>query len=309
MQGRSRHRPDRRGQTWQHLGVRPLPPSSSAPFVIDVPADRRRGAALLLHGYTGTPYEVRVLGDDFASRLGLAASGPLLPGHGDDPAALNHLQWSAWLDAAVQAYDRLDALDPAVSSGTEGPHRPRVVVGCSMGGLLALHVSRVRPVDAVVLLAPALRFFELDTLSILALAAGLWRLRPFVAKEGPGGDVGADDAARLNPTYKTMPARGITELLSLQWHTERLLPAVTTPVCILHGDLDRTIAPSSSRIIAHRVSSAVVEHHRLRRTRHLVGLDVERDLVSDLATNFVRRILDRRAVRVPPPTLATGDSE
>jgi carboxylesterase len=280
--------------------VRPLPLSSSAPFVIDVPDGRRRGAALLLHGYTGTPYEVRVLGDDLAARLGLAASGPLLPGHGDDPAALNHLDWSAWRNAAVHAYDQLDALDPPVPDAHGRPHRPRVVVGCSMGGLLALQLSCVRRVDAIILLAPALRFFDVDTLTILALSAGLWRLRPFVAKEGPGGDVGADDAARLNPTYKTMPTRGITELLSLQWHTERLLPTITAPVCIFHGDLDQTIAPSSSRIIASRVSSPVVEHHRLRRTRHLVGLDVDRDVVSDLTTNFIRRILDRLAVRVVP---------
>ncbi len=282
--------------------MRPLPPPSVAPFAIEVPADRRRGAALLLHGYTGTPYEVRVLGDDLAERVGLAASGPLLPGHGDDPALLNRLDKSDWLEAALRAYDRLDDLDPIATS--ERGRRPRVVVGCSMGALLALQVSRLRPVDAVVLLAPALRFFEGATVGILALSAGLWRLRPFLAKEGPGGDVAAADAARLNPTYKTMPTRGITELLALQWQTERLLSDIVAPVCLFHGELDQTIAPSSSRIIASRVSSAVVEHHRLRHTRHLVGLDVERDLVSELATAFVRRALARSTVRVPSTSMS-----
>lgn|GEM_PF-454775 len=263
--------------------MRPLPPPSSRAFTVEVDDDRRTGAALLLHGYTGTPYEVRVLGDDLAARLGLAVHAPLLPGHGDDPAVLNRLRWQDWLDAAVAAFDRLDALDRTAP----GERRPRVVVGSSMGGLLALQLCLRRPVDAVVLLAPALRFHEGATVGIAALSTGLWRLRPFLQKEGPGGDVAAEDAARVNPTYKMMPTRGITELFSLQWQTERALPGVTAPLCVLHGELDQTIAPSSSRIIARRVSSPVVEHHRLRRTRHLVGLDVERDRVSDLVGAFL----------------------
>ena len=70
-----------------------------------------------------------------------------------------------------------------------------------------------------------------------------------------------------------------------------MLSSVTTPLCTIHGDDDRTIDPASSRLIAQRVKSPVVEHHRLKKTRHLVGLDVERDLASDLAISFVARTL------------------
>jgi carboxylesterase len=283
--------------------VRPLPEPTSRAFTVEVDGDRRRGAALLLHGYTGTPFEVRVLGDDLAARLDLAVHAPLLPGHGDDPALLNRLRWQDWLEAALDAFDDLDDLDPP-----GGARRPRVVVGSSMGGLLALQLCRRRAVDAVVLLAPALRFHEGATVGIAALSTGLWRLRPFLQKEGPGGDVAAADAARVNPTYKTMPTRGITELFSLQWHTERALADITTPLCVFHGDLDQTIAPSSSRIIARRVTSPVVEHHRLRRTRHLVGLDVERDLVSDLTTGFLFHTLFHTPSSSQPASTSTTSS-
>jgi carboxylesterase len=279
--------------------VRPLPEPSARAFTVEVDDARRTGAALLLHGYTGTPFEVAVLGGDLVDRLGLAVHAPLLPGHGDDPALLNRLSWQDWLDAAVAGFDRLEALDPPPPGGAR---RPRIVVGSSMGGLLALQLCRVRVVDAVVLLAPALRFHEGATVAIAALSTGLWRLRPFLQKEGPGGDVAAEDAARVNPTYKMMPTRGITELLSLQWQTERTLAEITTPLCVCHGDLDQTIAPSSSRVIARRVASPVVEHHRLRRTRHLVGLDVERDLVSDLACAFLFHTVFHSAAQRPPST-------
>ena len=44
-------------------------------------------AALCLHGFTGTPYEVAPLARALAA-AGFAVSAPLLAGHGDSPAAL-----------------------------------------------------------------------------------------------------------------------------------------------------------------------------------------------------------------------------
>lgn len=276
----------------------PLPPPSSRPFVIDAVVEsvdgahpsqvrgqvRRqvrgqvRGQVLCLHGYTGSPYEVLTSALAF-SRRGFRAVGPLLRGHGRDPAELNHVRCEDWIDDAVAAFDALD------------PSLPRVVVGCSMGGLAALRLSLVRKVDALVLLAPALRFHPLAYVGIAGLVAGLWRVRPFIAKEGPGGDVSDPEAQKLNPTYKVLPTHGLKELWRMQLETEAVLSSVTAPLCTIHGLRDHTIAPSSSTVIARGVSSPVIEHHRLPRTQHLVGLDVERDLANDLALSFVDGVL------------------
>jgi carboxylesterase len=275
-------------------GLPPLPAPDARPFRLDPPPARvRRGAALCVHGYTGTPWEVRPLADALVD-AGFAADGPLLTGHGDDPARLNTTSANQWLNDVVAASDALEE---------RAPGGLRVVVACSMGALLALQLSLLRRVDALVLLAPALRFFPANALGVAALAAGLWRTRPFIPKEGPGGDVEDADARRLNPTYKVMPSRGIVELWHLQRATDGLLPRVTTPVCLLHGALDATIAPVSSVRIAAAVTSPLVEHHRLAHTRHLVGVDVERDVVARIALRFV----DDVAARFAPPT-APGDA-
>lgn len=233
---------------------------------------------LCLHGYTGSPYEVLTTALAF-SRRGFIARGPLLRGHGHDPAELNRVRYSDWVDDAVAAFDALD------------DRLPRIVVGCSMGGLVALRLSLLRKVDALVLLAPALRFQPAAYVGVAGLTAGLWRLRPFIAKEGPAGDVGAEDARAQNPTYKVLPTRGLVELWRMQLETEALLPQVTAPLCTIHGRRDHTIAPSSSTLIASLVSSPVVEHHRLPHTQHLVALDTERDVANQLAIEFVDRVL------------------
>ncbi len=44
--------------------------------------------ALLIHGYTGSPPEMRLIGDYLHER-GLTVLGPLLPGHGTNVADMS----------------------------------------------------------------------------------------------------------------------------------------------------------------------------------------------------------------------------
>lgn len=254
--------------------MRPLPESSRSPF--SLPGDR--ASALLLHGYSGTPYEVLPLGVALSER-GIAAVGPLLPGHGTSPEALNQTPWSAWLNEALAAFDALPA------------ERPRVVVGCSMGGLLAILIAarRAREVAGVVLLSPALLFHPGGSVGIGLSRAGLWRVRPMIEKESPGGDVDDEEAQRKNPTYPVLPVKGLCELDALRREAIATLPALRAPVCVLHGALDRTIAPRAVDVVARTCGATFLETHLLPRSRHLVALDVERDTVVDLASRFVER--------------------
>ena len=59
--------------------------------------------ALLIHGYTASAAEVRLLGQYLHAR-GYTISAPLLPGHNTFPADLNRQRWTDWTRAAEQAY-------------------------------------------------------------------------------------------------------------------------------------------------------------------------------------------------------------
>ncbi len=270
--------------------VSPLPPPDPRAFTLSPPG-AARGVALCVHGYTGTPYEVRPLAEALCAG-GFLVHAPLLTGHGDDPAVCNRTSRHTWLNDVVASWDDLASKAPAGGL--------RVVVGSSMGGLLALQVSVLRELDALVLLAPALQFFPAQAAAIAALATGLWRARPFLPKEAPGGDVADVEAQRNNPTYKVLPSHGVVELHRMQHATVELLARVTTPVCTIHGARDATIAPRSSTAIAAGVSSALVEHHVLARTKHLVGIDVDRDDVCRLAVRFIDAVAARKRGAAAP---------
>src|SRR5262249_31191155 len=109
-----------------------------------------------VHGFTGTPYEMRYLGDELA-RAGFAVHGLRLPGHGTSIADLDATTWSDWARAVELAFDTLATRCRRVA-----------VVGQSLGGLLALHLAAHRR----------------DVAGVAALATPLWL-------DGLGGRVAA----------------------------------------------------------------------------------------------------------------------
>ena len=262
---------------------RPLPPPSADPFVVDAASGAARANALLIHGYTGTPYEMLPLA--LALRdASVSSTGIVMPGHeggkDGDPHVLNRTPWRAWADAGIAALEKMPR------------DRPRIVGGCSMGALVSLHCAAARPdlVDAVILLAPALRFYLDGQLAARAAARGLWRALPYFPK-GKGSDVNDDDGRYANPCLPCLPLKGIAELYAMQSATERILPSVRAPACIFHGAQDHTIPPAASLIVARGVSSQKVQHHVLRDSFHVIGLDVQRDELAALAVSFLDEVL------------------
>src|SRR5215470_18932258 len=101
-----------------------------------------RPACLLIHGFTGTPWDVRPLGEALA-RAGHAVRAVRLPGHGTTPRAMLEATAPDWLLACDEALAELPG--------------PRVAVaGLSLGALLALVLAARHPrrVAAVAAMAP-----------------------------------------------------------------------------------------------------------------------------------------------------------
>jgi len=104
----------------------------------------REHACLLVHGSTGTPGDVRGLGDHLHA-AGFAARGIALPGHARRPAQLAGIGWQDCYFAVHEAWAELRRGWPHVH-----------VIGFSFGGSLALHLAAHEPVEDLVLLAPGL---------------------------------------------------------------------------------------------------------------------------------------------------------
>ena len=128
-----------------------LPQDWNRSFVLE-PDGAPRGAAVLLHGLTDSPYSMREVARLYRAK-GYVAIAIRLPAHGTVPGALTDVDWQDW-----SAATRLAVREACRRAG--GP-LPLHLVGYSNGGALALQYALealddralARP-DRVVLISP-----------------------------------------------------------------------------------------------------------------------------------------------------------
>ena len=238
---------------------------------------------MCLHGFTGTPFEVLPLAE-VLRRAGHDVSTPLLPGHGSDIAALAQSTWHDWAAAADDAVNQL-------VTRTGGPVG---IVGASMGGLLAIHVARRRPVDvaALALLAPSLRLRRVEAygLAVLLRAARLARMTErVVIPKAFGADVRDAGIRAQIPMLRQYPLRALSTLSELMDSVAADLEHVVTPVLLVHGRHDRTVPRAVIEEAAAGLRSCVVERLDLPRSGHLLALDYDRVELADAVLDFLTR--------------------
>jgi carboxylesterase len=240
----------------------PFDPEAVAPWTL---GDGPRGA-LLLHGFAGTPPELRRLGEHLARR-GWRCVGPALPGHGTTPEDLNRFRWHHWAAAAQRELDLLcESCDTVV------------VAGQSMGGSLALHLAANDLRVAAVASIAAPLWFNSPLVRVLPL------LQHVVRWHYPGDDVDLWDPTAVEElhSYGRRSVRAINQLNRFAHHVANELAQVRAPVLVVHGLRDRTVDPRCASQIASRlVCSAQVELHLLPRSGHGVSVDVDRDSVNE----------------------------
>ena len=229
--------------------------------------------AILIHGFTGTPFEMRWLGDRLASK-GFRAIGVRLPGHGVVAEELERSNFMDWLNE-VRA---------VVLAQPEGS---RVfLVGLSMGALIAAIVAADHPhrVRGLALLAPALRLRP--RIELFRAASG-WGLLPWVRfVEKKPSDMEDRALQAQNPNIGRIPALSVGQLGQLQLLTRLALPKISAPALVMYSERDPTVAPAAAYEVAKRIGSRPARLVRLDRSKHILTLDVERERVADEIERF-----------------------
>ena len=246
------------------------------PSPLDVPG--AAPAVLALHGFGGTPLEVELV-VRVAEELGLRAHAPLLPGHGTHASELARTGWTDWARGAEEA----------LSLVTRGG-RPAIVVGLSLGSLLAVHLAATRPAEVLGLgmLANALRLSSPFPTWPLRVVERLGLAGFSVPKKG--ADIADPVARATHLTYRAQPVRSAIEVLNAGPRVEPLLARIRVPAFIAHGEGD-VVCPVGN---AHRAARALGSTDRtvllLPRSHHIVTRDLDRDLLRSELSRFLRRV-------------------
>lgn len=224
----------------------------------------KRGV-LLIHTFTGSPAEMKLLAD-YLHENNFTVLSVRLPGHGTRVEDLNCVRHQEWTSAVEDAYYILRELCYEVN-----------VVGISLGGLLALQLAHKLPIAKVVSLSAPI-FIKDKRVPFL----GLYRiLNNYIRKKSRKFE------AEYSIGYDKIPLRGLTQVLKLVKVVKKLLPEITTPCLIGQSIREHTIKPESANYIYSHLASDYKKLMWLEKSGHMLVLDKEREYVAEQILDFL----------------------
>ena len=229
-----------------------------------------RNTVILVHGFTGSPAEMRLLAEACHEK-GYAVEVPLLHGHGtvlDDLVPIKPQQWIDQLD---------DVIRDQLARGQQV-----VLGGLSMGSILALQASiRWPQVRGLMLYSPPIgsrdprRFF----------APLLTRLLTSVAK--PPSDYADPGTANRLWSYDRYPVICSSLVLQMIARVRRQLRKVRAPMLVIASHRDNVVSATGVELLVQRAASPVKQLLWLERSSHAITADGEWPLVCERSLLFL----------------------
>ncbi len=166
--------------------------------------DGKPPAVLLIHGFGGSPVDLKPL-TDALEKSDYAFHSILLPGHGTTPKDLKDITAHEWLEKSFSAYESL-----------KQEYNEVAVVGFSMGGAIALIIAAEKDVSKLVLISP---YFKVKEKWYYFGQPEIWanRLRkiiPFVNKP-KAGQINDPAGLKRYIAYRSFPTKSVGELLKI----------------------------------------------------------------------------------------------
>lgn len=212
---------------------------------------------LLIHGFTGLPAELRLMGEYLNAR-GFTVLAIRLAGHGTTVEDLSRMEHEDWMDSVRDGSAILSGVCEEVS-----------VVGHSMGAVFAMllsvetDVAHVVSLGAPIMIAPEQGIEHLPTRE-----ACVDRYVPKARRRLQNVPCGA------NNTYRRMPLVSIHEMMDVIAILCGQIAKVTAPILIVHGERDHTADPKSADYLYENVRSPRCEKYILPDAGHLLPLDL-----------------------------------
>ncbi|MGQ3891603.1 alpha/beta hydrolase [Legionella sp. CNM-4043-24] len=219
---------------------------------------KKNRALLMLHGFGSTPAVFRYMTPHIQGYDAIVV--PPLPGHAVSLDAFAHMKADdlkrfveQTCSELCQEYDQVD------------------VLGLSLGGVLACHLSQLFPLHHLYLLSPAIDI-HLAINKTIALAQGLQRLG-FRYIRSIGGNLYT--SAYCEISLRLLPLSTIVELLTMLRQFQFAAPVCPTDVFL--GCHDEVV--SSHCVAARFANQAQVNIHWLKNSAHVLPLDGDVDAI------------------------------
>ena len=190
---------------------------------------------LIVHGFTGGPFEMSPFTQYLRSHTNWKVVIPILPGHELDPVEQEASSKSWVMGAEIELQKLLKEMDEVI------------VIGFSMGGLIAMYLALRYPIKKLVLLSAAAKYISPRLLVEDAR---------IMMKSSRHKNYPKDSFYHLyNYKLTHTPVRAALEFLRIVRLIEPYYSDVKTPVCIVQGKKDGIVPPVTADLLYEKLGS------------------------------------------------------
>ncbi|WP_164214619.1 alpha/beta fold hydrolase [Virgibacillus sp. YIM 98842] len=224
---------------------------------------------LMIHGYTGSPYEISPLANHLKENTNWKIEVPTLPGHGKN-LDLRDVSHESWIETAEKELQQLMRKCDDI-----------YLIGFSMGGMIASYLAAKYEVEKLVLLATAGKYLSFKQIGM------------------DMGEILADrikgelDSNKMYLHYKNktghVPFKANIEFMKLVRFTRRYLKKVKTPVLIAQGQQDGMVPYKTAYYLDKEITSEEKEVVFFERSKHLICLGDDKDTLNSMVLDFLNK--------------------
>lgn len=233
--------------------------------------------AIVIHGFSGSPYDLHILAEHFAES-GLDVEVPLLAGHGADFNSLMKSEQEDWIKSVE-----------SVLVANMDKYNKIFLVGYSFGANIAIHLS--------------LKYSQIVN-GIVALGAFIYKRKELLgrlllplAKLFPNFSYTktwlSDEEKQIYPEigrHVKLPMGSLNKIANfLDNYTKKEISQVTVPVLVIHSRDDEVSHPRGSEYLFNHLTVADKSLFVLNKHDHNPVLNTRRDYVFNTIYNFIKR--------------------
>ncbi len=196
-----------------------------------------RTGVLMLHGFSGGPYEIMPLAKYIKENTNWIIETPTFTGHGEmDSLSLKGYKAEHWLMDAELAYRNLAKKVERI-----------YVIGFSMGGVIALYLAKRYSINRIVLLSAATKYIAPTQL--------LKDLRA-MAKDAINGRLKDNELfKRYENKIKNVPASSTVQFMKIVSQVEPYIHTIDIPAFIVQGQCDGIVPSATAQLLYDKLPS------------------------------------------------------
>lgn len=233
--------------------------------------ERGKRAVLLLHGFTGTSADVRMLGR-FLEKEGYTSLAPHYKGHGVPPEELIHTGPEEWWEDVLAGYNQLK----------EAGYDEIAVAGLSLGGVFSLKLGYNKPVKGIVTMCAPMSMRTTDIMyeGVLKYA------REYKKFEGKA----EEDIERDIEALRAQNMPSLEELRALVYDVRDHIDHIYAPLFVVQATNDDVIDTDSANVIYDNTESDIKNIKWYEQSGHVITLEPEKVKLHEDILKFLESL-------------------